>query len=136
MYNLTCITNYNSIYSQLTVCTLSCTLPQRCQLNTLPLCNHDYIRDTDDHVKREQCTLYNYTEHYNELYWNRKVVLDFWIYVCNGWWWGGGVVVGGICSWFQAILRVRNYRSNVSFARVLFLCVSYVFYYFIMCFII
>ena len=28
--------------------------------------------------------------HYNELYWNRKVVLDFWMCVCNGWWWGGG----------------------------------------------
>ena len=27
MYNLTCIANYNIIYSQLTVCTLSCTLP-------------------------------------------------------------------------------------------------------------
>ena len=27
MYNLTCITNYNSIYSHLTVCTLSCTMP-------------------------------------------------------------------------------------------------------------
>ena len=25
--------------------------PVRCQLNTLLLCNHDYIRDTDDHVK-------------------------------------------------------------------------------------
>ena len=27
----------------------------RCQLNTLPLCNHDYIhvRDTDDHIKHE-----------------------------------------------------------------------------------
>ena len=38
----------------------------------------------------------HYTEHYNELYWNRKVDLDFWICVCNGWWWwggwGGGVV--------------------------------------------
>ena len=67
MYNLTHITNYKIIYSQLTVCTLSC---------TLPLCNHDYIRDTTDHVKREQCTLYNYTEHYNEIYWNRSVVLD------------------------------------------------------------
>ena len=31
----------------------------------IKLCNHDYIRDTDYHVKREQCTLYNYTEHYN-----------------------------------------------------------------------
>ena len=29
MYNLTCIANYNSIYSQLTVCTLSCTLPHK-----------------------------------------------------------------------------------------------------------
>ena len=55
MYNLTCITNYNSIYSQLTVCTLSCTLPHK--VNTLPLCNHDYVRDTDGYVKREQCTL-------------------------------------------------------------------------------
>ena len=92
MYNLTCISNYNTIYCQLTVCTLSCTFncPIRCHLNTLPSCNHDYIRDTDDHVKREQCTLYNYAEHYNEIYWNRKVVLDFWICVCNGWWWGRG----------------------------------------------
>ena len=29
MYNLTCITNYNILYSQLTVCTLSCTLPYK-----------------------------------------------------------------------------------------------------------
>ena len=29
MYNLTCISNYNSIYSQLTVCTLSCTLAHK-----------------------------------------------------------------------------------------------------------
>ena len=29
MYNLTCIANYNSIYSQVTVFTLSCTLPHK-----------------------------------------------------------------------------------------------------------
>ena len=74
MYNLTCITYYNSIYSQLTVCTLSCTLPHKVSLeHTVPSCNHDYIRDTDDHVKREQCTLYNYTEHYNNVNRHNKV---------------------------------------------------------------
>ena len=105
MYNLTCITNYNSIYSQLTVCTLSCTLPHKMSIeHTIPLCNHDYIRDTDDHVKREQCTLYNYTQHYNELYWNRKVVLDFWIYVCNGWWWWGRGVVADFRQYCETML--------------------------------
>ena len=55
MYDLTCITNYNILYSQLTVCTLSCTLPYKVSIeHTAILYNYDYIRDTDDHVKREQ----------------------------------------------------------------------------------
>ena len=60
-----------------------------CQLNTLPLCNHDYIRDTDDHVNCKQCTLYNYTEHYNKLL-ERKGSSGYVFLVV-----GGGKGVGG-----------------------------------------
>ena len=49
MYNLTCITNYNSIYKFVHY-RVHC--PIRCQLNTLPLCNHDYIRTIQYYIEK------------------------------------------------------------------------------------